>query len=270
MLKPGPRTPLTIRSSNATPHTAANIESPSGADIEQRQPPGDHPAHSFGDADPGELGSRQPDPGTGPHERHVLEMSEYGLQEEWVAVGLAAELLAQLVGWTTTGVQRHELGDGAVVEAIELNDLDRATTYEIPQQRASVLSGLAWASSGHDHRSRDCPTGDVSEQEQRRRFGPLQVVDHQQQRPLGSDGSHQLDNGFEQTPPLVVRISPRRARPQRHPRCQLRPQLGELCATFTDNPLQGRIGTTCQPRAERFDDRLIWRRQTFLTASVHH
>ena len=72
----------------------------------------------------------------------------------------------------------------------------------------------------------------MGEQQQRRRFGPLQVVNHQHQRrspAIDAPARH----GLEHTPPLRLRIGRGRFRGQLQPRRQLRPQVHQVGAAAT-------------------------------------
>lgn len=108
----------------------------------------------------------------------------------------------------------------------------------------------------------------MAEQEPSRRFGPLHVVDDQEQRLLDGDGPDQSCDGLEQPPPLRLGIGDLQTRGER-PACrQFGPQVHELISARADHALQRDRWTRREPRGERLDDRLVRRGQTLVAAAM--
>ena len=142
-----------------------------------------------------------------------------------------------------------ELRGVRLLQAAERDPLDHVLAAEVGEQprRVGDEVGLLVAHR-HQHEQRRAleAADDVAEQQQRRHARPLEVLDDQQQRPLGGDAPEQRGDGLEQPVAAVLPLAGVRGGA-----AQLRDERGERLEVHARH--RGRVGHVV---AERFDERL--------------
>ena len=131
--------------------------------------------------------------------------------------GLPGGDLGELLPERTVGVaDRGEVvGDIGGGEAAEAQPLAGAVPAEVGERGGERMGAgeLGVAVGADDEQPRGLGAAqDVAEQRQRRLAGPVQVVEHEQDRRLLRPGAQQLGDGVEQGQPLGVGIGPPRRR----------------------------------------------------------
>ena len=180
------------------------------------------------------------------------------LDEERVALRLAVERGDELRRPRLGAERRDELGDLAGREAVERHLGEHAVA---PQRRDQLRQRVAVVDLGvavgaEEHRApRLRRPHQVAHQLQRRAVGPLQVVEHEQQRGAGGDLGQQRGQGVEQPLALDPGLGLDRGPPRG--RSELRQQRREVGRARAE-PLRraGQRGAA-RPAAQHLEHRLV-------------
>ena len=125
----------------------------------------------------------------------------------------------------------HELLDPARVQAAEVQPGDTALPAEVGQhvgqRMAAVEVGVA-VGGQDEHPHRRDRAQEVAQQEQRRLVGPVQVVEHEDDRGVVRAGGQQVGDGLEQAVALGVGLGLQRLGQAGDPGAELGQQPGEL------------------------------------------
>ena len=195
-----------------------------GGFAESHHPAPDHFADAVGEGDLSEGAFGRPVARRVLVERAGLDqVSEHLVHEERVAVGLTVDRVGEpdlvLAEWIS-GEGLHERDDTGVVESAELQTGDARVPLDITERLAegACVRELVVAEDAHQqHAHRRLPGHDVIEQHEARIVGPLQVVEHQDDRLLLGDGGEQTDGRREQQEPFRVGVGGVRRRESRQP-----------------------------------------------------
>ena len=151
-----------------------------------------------------------------------------------------------------------QLGQLGLVQARQLEVTDLAP-LELGE-RSSQLVGylLPWIAPAHEDENRSvsqCPD-ELTEEEEGRRFCPLQVIENEDQRSTAGDPTQEIDGGVEREEPLggVVRTGRRRRRrhPSRQPGAEPR-QLAAEVGHMLGQEVEGCVlDARVEHRTERF------------------
>ncbi len=185
-------------------------------------------------------GRRRPQLGRGPDEAHPRQADGHGAfvhelapelrDEERVAAGELADGLRQLRRRLGTRRQPDELGELAVGEPPEPDPNDTLRSIDV-DERLRELGGdvrLGVAKGRNDqHPCRGARADEVPDEEQRRRVGPVQVLEHEQDGRLGRDTDEELGHRGVEAQPLGVRVG---GRPS--------PRAGGTRAELRDEPCE--------------------------------
>ncbi len=150
-----------------------------------------------------------------PRAARVREVAQDLLDEERVALGLLVQLVDER-GRRPAAVERgHERGRLAGVEAGQLDPLERPLAAQAreqrrerlarPRRRAPVARNSAALRRRRAH--------EVAEQLERRQVGPVQVVEHDEQRRVAGDLRQQRGDPVEQAQPLGAGLGAVQRRP---------------------------------------------------------
>ena len=177
------------------------------------EPPADDLAHALGDAEVGDRARGGPAPVVVLHDRAGLgEVAQHLTDEERVALGLGVQRRGEIpaaLGELVTGDVRHEAGDLVLVEALEVEAVDAGLAPEVAEhvreRMAAVEVGVAVrAEEEHAHRRRR--PEQVTEQDERRLVGPVQVVEHEHHGRRGRDLGEQVGDRVEQPEALGLGV----------------------------------------------------------------
>ena len=136
----------------------------------------------------------------------------------------------------------HRRGDGdqigqlVVVETGELQTAMLAP-FEIGERGSQLLRRVLtrFAAAGNDeHRRVGQRVRDVTQHQQRGRLCPLEVVEHQHERPRRRDATQEIGRGLEHEESFGGVVGHRRVRSGRHSRRELRADPHELAAAPRD------------------------------------
>ena len=221
---------------------------------EPREAPQQHLPHALGHADL--VGGQGLRPAAG------LEQVPHDLlDEEGVAVGLGADRADQCRRRLVPGLVGDQRGDGRLVEAGERDDLEQPVAPQVGEQLAELGRRLALALRADDQQRRlVLGAQDVAQELERRTVGPVQVVEHEQDRRAGSGVAQEPRDGLEHEVAPCLGILRRRAR--RGIALEPGDQLRELRRA-------GGAGVA-DVVAEGFDERLVGEQRLLRAAPVEH
>ena len=159
-----------------------------------------------------QLGRGPDEPRPGQADRHgalVHQLAPELRDEEGVAAGELADGLGQLRRRLGTRRQPDELGELAVGKPPESDTDDPLRAVDV-DERLRELGGdvrLGVAKRRDDqHPRRGARADEVSDEEQRRRVGPVQVLEHEQDGRLGRDADEELGDRRVEAQPVGVRV----------------------------------------------------------------
>ena len=174
------------------------------------------------------------------------------LGEERVAVGLVVQSGDEL-GWRiVTHTMADDRADRLLLKATQSHPLDAGDTPEVGEQLAQRIAAVdigVTVGAQDQHRPAAFAAQDPTEQPQRRRVGPVEIVEHQQQRAGAAHPRRAASTASNSCAPDLTlhrsSASPRhRAHARRRPRCTARdrpraaskPAMSSSSALWTKPP----------------------------------
>ena len=108
----------------------------------------------------------------------------------------------------------RERGDVRFVQPDERDAVEEILAAKLDQQPRQRIAGLHFVvpPRGEDQQAalrRD--PDNLPQQQQRRRVGPVQILDHQDERPNGGGGADEIDDGVEEPVPPALAVRTGRA-----------------------------------------------------------
>jgi hypothetical protein len=231
-----------------------------------REPPSDHLAHPVRDAELG-AGFGGPAVAAAHDPARLGEVAQQLADEERVASGLGVDGAREPPVGGAECVARgrgHVRGDGGLVEPGEVQPRHAGLAAQVGEQLAErVVAGQLVVPVGGDDQQLPRPgrPGDVAEQLEGGGGGPLEVVEHEQQRALGRRGDEPLGDGVEQAVALGLRVRADGWRQAGQAGRDLRHEPDELA----------RAGAQpAGPAPQRLDERLVRHDQVLVAAPDQH
>ena len=207
-------------------------------------------------------------------EEVVAMMAQHLGDEERVAGGAAlqrprgvhrraVELLAGRVA--------RELGDRLGLQPGEVDARDVGLTMQVGQQldQRMLVVELGRAEGRDDRQPQPQVGGDeVAQEQQRRRVGPLDVVQEQDDGTLGLLGVEQPDGRAEEQIALRVAIGLAGRGRVGQPAAQRADEAAKLAAVLVDVALEDRVGGVLDQVRQRLHERLVGHPQVFVAAAL--
>ena len=118
------------------------------------------------------------------------------------------------VGVVAVRLPGRERGDVRFVQPDERDAVEEILAAELNQQSRQIIAGLRLVvpPGGEDQQAalrRD--PDNLPQQQQRRRVGPVQILDHQDERPNGGRRADEIDDGVEEPVPPALTVRTGRA-----------------------------------------------------------
>ena len=246
------RVELGVGDSRRRDHRQVELLSGDGGELDQRDRGGVELRQALADdlADAlrtAELGHRTRQPGAVAGDRHRAAVDqgapEFGHQER-----VAARQVVQ----DTTGVRQaraeltaaraaHELRDLGGAQRLEAHPRHSLRAPQVDQRRGQCLGDLGFGVAKRGHEQAPClrrPPREVTQQQQRRRIGPVGVFDHQHQRRLARGRHQQVTDRAVEAVAFGIRIDARRRAQLSDPVGQIGQQPRQLAASGPDRLAQ--------------------------------
>ena len=227
------------------------------------EPLADHLADALGAAEPGER-AREPTAVAGEHRGLQLEQRPPQLRhKERVAAGELPQRAAevrQLRAEIGAGGARHELGDLRRAQAAEPQADDALGAPQVRERRGQGLRDvrLRVAERRHQHGTRLAdPAGEVAQEQERRRVGPVGVLHDEHDGRAAADGGQQIGQRAVQAVALRVGVGRHGRRQLPDPEGQVGHEPRKLPAAGTEIGPQ-RLGVRgAHELVERLDERPV-------------
>ena len=185
-----PAATATVDRSNSRPTTAAAREKVVGCFGQPRKASPNDIAHALGKTELGQRPIGGPYPVALEDRAGLREVGNDLLGEERVPVGLVVQCGDELRRRLVTGAIVEQRTDRLLLETAERHPLDARIASEVGEQLAQRMAAVdigVTVGAQHEHRPASFAAQDPPEQRQRRLIGPVEVVEHQEQRAVAGD-----------------------------------------------------------------------------------
>ena len=198
---------------------------------EPPEPPADHVAHALRQAHVLDPRPTRPLHPVAAEEALVDEVADDLLDEEGVPLGLAADRAGERLRHLLAAECHEHRLDVVLGQTPQENALDGAFLPERRQHRGQRMPGRHFdvaVRGDHQQARRGQLAGEEAEQEQRRRVGPVEVVEDEDERPRPSGAREERREGIKQPKARLLGVERRRHGEIGKPIANLRNDLGDV------------------------------------------
>ena len=196
--------------------------------------------------------------------RPALRFAQQLLEEERVAAAARA-VPARRLAVARGAAARQQCGDGVVVQARQLDVHEPSLAAQLGERLGGGGLQLVGARAQHcEHPRAGRRSRQVTQQRQRVRVGPVQVVEDEQQRPVGGDVGEQRPHEVEGEVPVARAVG----RGDRPSACRQQPR--QRSVVLGQPAVGGGGGQRLQQPLQRLDPRLEGHEGMLVVASQQH